>query len=101
MQVLAAVPVDAARQRLCELLSREPSIAGAACQSLVQIAVPAVPHLQKIMAAPPMDRAMPYAAFALAQIDGGPDAMPPSAAAPALASYLRAKDPLEIGRAHV
>lgn len=94
VQVLAAVPVEAARQRLCELLSREPSIAGAACQSLVQIGVPAVPQLQKIVAAPPIDRAMPYAAFALAQIDGGPEAMPPAAAATALASYLRANDTL-------
>ncbi|MEI6130039.1 MAG: hypothetical protein WCR59_08255, partial [Planctomycetota bacterium] len=36
--LLAAVPVEGARQRLCELLSREPSLAGAACAALISAA---------------------------------------------------------------
>ncbi|MBX3462350.1 MAG: HEAT repeat domain-containing protein [Planctomycetes bacterium] len=85
VDLLAAVPDERARQRLVDLLSKDPALAAAACAALVQIGAPAVPLLQQVCGEPPVDRGFAYAAFALAQIEqaSGQPAVP-DAAAPAL-----------------
>ncbi|MBL9077151.1 MAG: HEAT repeat domain-containing protein [Planctomycetes bacterium] len=95
VDLLAAVPDDRARERLVELLSKDPALAGAACEALVRLGSAAVPHLQRLCAAPAIDRGYCYAAFALAQIEqatGQP--VVPDAAAPLLQRRLAERDPL-------
>ncbi|MCY2956375.1 MAG: HEAT repeat domain-containing protein [Planctomycetota bacterium] len=95
--LLAAVPVEVARQRLCELLSREPSLAGAACAALISAGKPCLPQLQKIVAMPPVDRSFAYAVFAMVIIPTGTDLIPIEGTSAALLTFIRGSDPL--GRA--
>ena len=95
IDLLAAVPDERARERLVEMLSKDPALAGAACASLIGLGEPAVPHLQRLCEAPPIDRGFAYAGFALAQIEqatGRP--VVPEAAAPALSRRLADPDTL-------
>lgn len=68
VELLRAVPDPAARDRLVALLSKDPALAAVACESLIALRDEAVPHLQKLLAEPAIDRSYCYAAFALAQI---------------------------------
>jgi hypothetical protein len=69
VELLRALPDERASQRLVEMLSKDPSIAGAACAALVAQRKVAVPPLQRLLAGPAIDRGYAYAAFALAQIN--------------------------------
>jgi len=84
VELLAAVPVDAARARLVELLSKAPPLAAAVSTALAKIGAPAVPHLQKVCAEPAVDRGFAYAAFTLAEIEHatGSPCVPDAAAKP-------------------
>ncbi|MBM4059597.1 MAG: HEAT repeat domain-containing protein [Planctomycetes bacterium] len=68
VDLLRAVPAPAARERLVQLLSKDPALAAGACAALIALQQEAVPHLRKLLAEPPIDRGYCYAAFALAQI---------------------------------
>lgn len=68
IDLLRALPGEGSAQRLVELLSRDPTLAGAACAALIGQGEAAVPALQQLVAAPPIDRGYAYGAFALAQI---------------------------------
>lgn len=68
VDLLRAVQVPAARERLVLLLSKEPALAAGACEALIQLQSESVPHLQRVLGEPPIDRGYCYAAFALAQI---------------------------------
>src|SRR5262249_21258697 len=95
VQLLAAVPSPRARERLCELLSQKPALAGAACRALIQVAADAVPPLTKVVRGPAIDRSVPSAAFALVLIDDGQGkVLPPASVMPALVANLRGADPL-------
>ncbi len=90
VDLLRALDDERALQRLCELLSKDLALAGAACNALIGVGSPAVPALQALLAAPPIDRGFAYAAFALARI--GEDTMTPVVPAstlPAIAKRLR------------
>ena len=91
---------EPALQRLCELLSKDPALAGAACHALALVGAPSVAPLQRVVAAPPIDRGYVYAAFALAQIaeQGDRSVLPPVAAEPLIA---RVADPEPLTRALV
>lgn len=84
IEVLRAMPDEAAAQRLVELLSKDPSLAGASCAALVQQGRVAVGPLQRLAAEPPIDRGFCYAAFALAQIAqrDGAELLPEALVAP-------------------
>jgi HEAT repeat protein len=83
IELLRGVPDVGASRRLIELLSKDPTVAGAACTALIQIGEPAVPPLQELLVQPPIDRGFCYAAFALAEIGrAAPGALPMTAAAP-------------------
>lgn len=89
IDMLKALSSAESAGRLVELLSKDPSLAGAACPALVTMRGPAVAPLQQVLQAPRIDRGFAYAAFALAQIaaETGPDALPASLL-PALAPHL-------------
>ncbi|MCU0863563.1 MAG: HEAT repeat domain-containing protein [Planctomycetes bacterium] len=84
VEMLRALAVPPALERLVELLSKDPALAGAACQALVQVGAPAVPVLQRLVTAPPIDRGFVYGAFALAQLaqHGDRAVLPAGLAAP-------------------
>lgn len=92
VDLLAAVPAVQARQRLCELLAQEPTVAGAACQALIRVGADAVPLLRRILSEPPIDRSYAYAAFAL--VAGNQAAQLPPESAPGLERALSGADPL-------
>lgn len=97
VELLRALPEPRAATRLCELLSKDAAIAAASCQALVAMQGPAIPALQALVAAPPIDRGHAYAAFALAQIGEaqGSGASPVSTSyLPVLAAGLRHPEPL-------
>lgn len=89
IDLLRALPHEGSAQRLTELLSKDPSLAGAACAGLIGQRQSAVGPLQQVLSAPAIDRGQAYAAFALAQIakDTTPEVLP-DAAGPALAQRL-------------
>jgi HEAT repeat protein len=66
--LLAAIPDEQARARLVELLAKDPTVAGAACDAMIRAGAAMVPALQQVIRQPPIDRAWVYAAFALAEI---------------------------------
>ena len=68
IDLLRALPDARSVQRLIELLSKEPTLAGAACSALIGLGQPAVANLQQVLASPFIDRGFAYAGFALAQI---------------------------------
>lgn len=84
VDLLRAIGNEAGCQRLVELLSKDPALAGACCAALVQLGARAVPVLQRLVVEPPIDRGFAYAAFALAQIahTTGEPALPPALAGP-------------------
>ncbi len=84
VELLRALPGEGSTQRLVELLSKEPALAGAACAALIAQQRAAVGPLQRLLAAPAIDRGFAYGAFALAQIDaaGGAPSLPDTAAVP-------------------
>jgi hypothetical protein len=92
IDLLRALPDERSAQRLVELLSKDPTLAGSACQALVAMRAAAVPSLQKVLEAPAIDRGYAYAAFALAEVAAvsQPEALPESLAAPLAA---RLQDP--------
>jgi hypothetical protein len=109
VDLLAALPDDRSSQRLIELLSKDPALAGAACRGLVRMGAPAVPMLQRVCGEVPVDRGFAYSAFALAQIGEAQIAsgqiasgqagqaeglLVPAAAAPGLVRSLRDADAL-------
>ncbi|MGE3174745.1 MAG: HEAT repeat domain-containing protein [Planctomycetota bacterium] len=96
IELLAALPAPApaARQRLCRLLAKDPTVAGAACQALLGLGDAAVPFLQEVVAGPAIDRSYAYSAFALAVLDRDGSQLPPAAAVPALERALGGSDPL-------
>lgn len=95
VQLLAAIAQPAARQRLLELLSKEPTVAGAACAALVRIGTDAAPVLQQALSAPVIDRAFGYAAFALAMIgDQDGQLLLPPELQPKLRAQLQQPDQL-------
>lgn len=95
IDLLQVVPAPGAPRRLVQLLSKDPVLAAAAGQALVQSGGRAVPALQELCAAPPIDRGYVYAAFALAQIAEAGDAaaLPPTLAEP-LTAQLASLEPL-------
>ncbi len=84
IELLRAMPEEAAAQRLVELLSKDPALAGSACAALVQQGRTAVAPLQKLLAEPAIDRGFTYGAFALAQIAqrDGAELLPEALVAP-------------------
>ncbi len=100
IDLLQAMPGDVAAARLCDLLSKDAALAGAACNALVGMGMPAVAAMQSLAKAPVVDRGSAYAAFALARIAEHGDAkvLPDEFAAPLLA---RASDPEVLTRSLV
>lgn len=95
VDLLRYVPATGAPERLVQLLSKDPALAAAACQALVQVGDRSVPALQQLCAAPPIDRGFVYAAFALAQIaDGGDPAVLPATLAAPLAAQVESTEAL-------
>ncbi|MBK8097131.1 MAG: HEAT repeat domain-containing protein [Planctomycetes bacterium] len=93
VQLLAVLNEERARQRLLELLAKEPPLAAAACQALIAQGAAAVPTLQKAATEPPIDRGFAYTAFALAQIgDATGQRTLGDELAPKLLSQLRLPD---------
>ncbi len=94
IELLGALPEPRARQRLCELLAKDPTIAGAACSALLQRFVDAKADLLAILAQPAIDRSHAYAAFLLASQDIDGSQLPPDSCAPALVASLQGVDPI-------
>ncbi|HEU4420892.1 MAG TPA: HEAT repeat domain-containing protein [Planctomycetota bacterium] len=93
VDLLRAVPGERSAQRLIELLSKEPTVAAAACNALVLLGTSVVGPLQSLCTAPPIDRSFDYGAFALAQIEranGG--ALLPATMVPVLGARLAQRD---------
>ncbi len=68
--LLGALPYPEASERLVETLSTPaPTLAAAACQSLIAHGPVAVPALQAIVSRPPENRSFGYAAFALSVLE--------------------------------
>jgi hypothetical protein len=78
LDLLRALPTPETAARLVELLSKDPSLAGASCTALIGMGAPAVEALQRLLQGPRIDRGHAYAAFALAQLAAanGPAALP-------------------------
>lgn len=93
IELLRSLPDEGSVQRLVELLSKDPTLAGSSCVALIAMRGIAVPSLQKLLAAPAIDRGFAYAAFALAEIAAvtRPENLPESLAAP-LAARLQDPD---------
>ncbi len=87
IELLAAIPVPRARERLVQLLAREATVAGAASAALLRV-TDAVPFLQKVLVEPAIDRSYAYAAFVLAVGDRDGTMLPPTTAVPALAQFV-------------
>jgi hypothetical protein len=68
VDLLRAVPLPEARERLVAMLSKDPALAAGACEALILLKDAAVPQLKNVLAEPAIDRGYCYAAFALAQI---------------------------------
>ncbi|HEX5053594.1 MAG TPA: HEAT repeat domain-containing protein [Planctomycetota bacterium] len=95
IDLLAAIPHERGPQRLVELLSKEPALAGAACAALIALGERAVPYLQRLCAEPRIDRAYEYCAFALAQIQQTSTAtVLPASVASVLLPRLKDPEPL-------
>jgi len=93
VDLLRAVPGERSVQRLIELLSKEPTVAAAACGALVQLGTNVIAPLQTLCTAPPIDRSFDYGAFALAQIEranGG--ALLPATMVPVLGARVTQRD---------
>lgn len=95
IDLLRALPDARSVRRLIELLSKDPTLAGAACSALVGLGQPAVADLQQVLGGPFVDRGFAYAGFALAQIGaaGGARLLPDACSAP-LAARLGDPDVL-------
>jgi HEAT repeat protein len=95
IELLTAIGNEPAQQRLLELLSKDPALAGVACQAIARLGERAQPALLAMLAAPPIDRGYAYAAFALAAIDRstGGTALPAESIGP-LAQRLADPEPL-------
>ncbi|MCC7063493.1 MAG: HEAT repeat domain-containing protein [Planctomycetes bacterium] len=95
VDLLRAVPVPEARDRLVALLSKEPALAAGACEALILLRDAAVPHLRKLLGEPAIDRGYCYAAFALAEIgDAAATPLLAEAYAPALLQHLAGREAL-------
>ena len=97
VDLLEAIADEPSTVRLVELLSKDPSIAAAACLALIRVGSRALPILQKHVESPRPGRSYVYAAFALAQIADatGDNVLPPELLVP-LAKRL--KDPEALTR---
>ncbi len=91
--LLGAVPDERARDRLCQLLSRDPTIGRAAVIELMKVGADAVPHLVQALGQPVADRGHAYAAFALVAEGLSPTSIP-EAASQTLIAQLRGRDDL-------
>lgn len=94
VELLGAVPVERARQRLVQLLSREPTVAGAAAAQLQRLGAAAQPALRAVLDGPAIDRSHAYAAFVLASADVDGTLLPPPAAVAPLRQFLAGADPI-------
>lgn len=94
IELLGAVPSPRARQRLCQLLAKDPTIAGAACVALQRRMSDAKPDLLALLSQPAIDRSHAYAAFLLASQDVDGSSLPPGASVPALEASLQGVDPI-------
>lgn len=93
VDLLSAIADERAGQRLLQLLSREPTVAGAACAALIRAR--AVEPLLQCLREPPIDRSYAYAAFALLAIEDATGKRHLGAAhIDPLSSQLRQFDPL-------
>ena len=81
VRLLAAVPVAEARQRLVDLLTQDPTVAGAACTALIGVGADCAPMLRAVLVEPPIDRSFAYAAFVLAAGRVAADQLPEQALA--------------------
>ncbi|MBL8751934.1 MAG: HEAT repeat domain-containing protein, partial [Planctomycetes bacterium] len=88
IELLGAMPVEASAARLCELLAKDMALAGVASQTLVAMGTAALPSLQAVLAAPPVDRRFAYAAFTTARIAEADSRLLPENLAPALVALL-------------
>ena len=94
VELLAAVPDARARQRLCQLLTKEPTVAGAACAALQRRFADAKADLFTLLDGPAIDRSYHYAAFLVASHDVDGTQLPKDASAPSLEAALKGVDPI-------
>lgn len=94
VELLAALREPRAKQRLVQLLAKEPTLAGAACAALLRDVEGARAELEAVLAQPPIDRSFHYAAFVLAATDRDGTQLPPAAAVPSLQNALGSPDTL-------
>ncbi|MBL8723934.1 MAG: HEAT repeat domain-containing protein [Planctomycetes bacterium] len=95
VDLLRAIHDQGALDRMVELLSRDPVLAGHTCAALIGLRGVAVPSLLRLLREPAIDRGFCYAAFALAEIGvrQGQCLLEP-VMAPGLVAKLGDRDPL-------
>lgn len=94
IELLAALREPRAQQRLCQMLAKDPTVAGAASAALLRGIDAARPELTTLLSQPPIDRSFHYAAFLLAASDRDGTALPPESAALPLQDALKGSDAL-------
>jgi len=94
IDLLAAVPTPRARERLIQLLAKDPTVAGAACMALQRRFADARADLMALLTQPAIDRSFHYAAFLVCSEDKDGTQLPPVEAVPALEAALKGVDPI-------